>query len=32
MASFLALYNIDTASRQRCARFLERVERVLDRF
>jgi putative NADPH-quinone reductase len=29
---FLALYNIDTANRQRCARFLERVERALARF
>ena len=29
---FLALYNIDAANRQRCARFLERVERALARF
>jgi len=29
---FLALYNIDAASRQRCARFLARVERAFARF
>ena len=29
---FLALYNIDAASRERCARFLARVERAFARF